>query len=159
DAPKLSNQLGVPVVPIQANKAIGLDDLKRTIAESAIGNGHCGVRSPAFPEAFEKEATWLHDHVREVPMFLVRRLLLDVGGWTEQRLAQTHDDLSHDVRQARERLQAAGCPVPAVEAKTRYAWIREAVAGCVQRPDKRPVTWTDRFDRVLTHRIWGTLIF
>jgi ferrous iron transport protein B len=92
-------------------------------------------------------------------MFLVRRLLLDVGGWTEQRLAQTHDDLPHDVRQARERLQAAGCPVPAVEAKTRYAWIREAVAGCVQRPDKRPVTWTDRFDRVLTHRIWGTLIF
>jgi ferrous iron transport protein B len=159
DAAKLSSQLGVPVVPIQANKAIGLDELKRTIAESALGNGHGGVRSPAFPEAFEKEATWLHDHVREVPMFLVRRLLLDVGGWTEQRLAQTHDDLPHDVRQARERLQAAGCPVPAVEAKTRYAWIREAVAGCIQRPEKRLITWTDRFDRVLTHRIWGTLIF
>src|SRR5262249_29331412 len=130
-----------------------------TIAECGMRNGECGARSPAFPEPFEKEASWLHGHVGQVPMFLVRRLLLDVGGWTEQRLSQTHDDLPHDIRQARERLEAAGCPVPAVEARTRYAWIRQAVAGCVQRPEKRPVTWTDRLDRVLTHKIWGTLAF
>ena len=49
--------------------------------------------------------------------------------------------------------------MPALEARTRYAWIREATAGCVQRPAQRPVTWTDRIDRVLTHRLWGTLVF
>ena len=50
--------------------------------------------------------------------------------------------------------------MPAVEARTRYGWIREAVAGGgdASRP-QRPVTWTDRLDRVLTHRVWGTLVF
>ena len=49
--------------------------------------------------------------------------------------------------------------MPGVEARTRYGWIREATAGCVQRPAQRPVTWTDRLDRVLTHKLWGTLVF
>src|ERR1700692_1425421 len=30
---------------------------------------------------------------------------------------------------------------------------------CIQRPAKRPVAMTDRIDKILTHRIWGTLIF
>jgi ferrous iron transport protein B len=33
------------------------------------------------------------------------------------------------------------------------------VAGCVQRPAVRATTWSDRLDKVFTHRIWGTLIF
>src|SRR5207237_1862999 len=41
----------------------------------------------------------------------------------------------------------------------RYAWIRASTAGCIERPAQRPVSWTDRLDKVLTHRIWGTLIF
>ena len=52
-----------------------------------------------------------------------------------------------------QRLSAAGCPVPAVEARTRYAWIREATHGCLTRPAKRPVNWTDRIDRVLKRRL------
>src|SRR5262249_22315173 len=60
---------------------------------------------------------------------------------------------------ARQRLLDAGCPVPGVEARTRYAWIRATASPCVSRPAHRPVTWTDRLDRVLTHKVWGTLIF
>jgi ferrous iron transport protein B len=67
--------------------------------------------------------------------------------------------LPDDVRAARQRLAAAGCAVPAIEARTRYGWIRQATAGCVERPAKRPVTWTDRIDKLLTHWLWGTLIF
>src|SRR5439155_23477144 len=43
--------------------------------------------------------------------------------------------------------------------RTRYGWIREVTAGCIERPKERPVTWTDRLDRVLTHKVWGSLIF
>jgi ferrous iron transport protein B len=49
--------------------------------------------------------------------------------------------------------------VPAVEAQVRYTWVRERVTGCLERPAKRPDSWTDRIDRVVTHRVWGTLIF
>src|SRR5262249_786998 len=94
------------------------------------------------------------------PAFLVRRLLLDVGSYTEQRLAKQYGDgLRTQVRSARQRLADAGCPVPAVGARTRYRWIREGTGGCVIRPRQRPVRWTDRLDRVLTHRVWGTLVF
>jgi len=82
-----------------------------------------------------------------------------VGGNTEQRLEERHEDLKAKVQAARERLAAAGCPVPAVEARTRYAWIREKTTGCIERPTERRITWTDRLDRVLTHKFWGTLIF
>src|SRR5262249_13213476 len=122
--------------------------------------GASGLQPP-FPEAFEREVEALHQEVGlDVPDFLVHRLLLDVGGYVEQRMAkQLGDDFRAHVRAARQRLAAAGCPVPAVEARALYGWIREVTAGCIERPAQRPVTWTDRLDRILTHRLWGTLLF
>jgi ferrous iron transport protein B len=159
DAERLSRQLGVRVVPIQANKRRGLDRLRQAVAEAAAEGR--AVQGVPFPEAFEREAGALHAAIGNgVPAFLVRRLLLDAGGYTEQRLAERHGPAVRDrLREARQRLVAAGCPVPGVEARARYAWIRQATAGCVQRPAQRPVTWTDRIDRVLTHKVWGTLVF
>jgi len=159
DAQELSLRLGVPVVPIQANKKKNLDRLKQTLALTA--GGDLPAKQAPFPEAFEREATSLHDVLKEhLPAFLARRLLLDVGGYTEQRLAQRHGQhIRMQVQAARQRLALADCPVPAVEAHARYGWIRQLTTGCVQRPSKRPVTWTDRIDRVLTHKFWGTLVF
>jgi ferrous iron transport protein B len=159
DAERLGKRLGVPVVPIQANKGKGLDQLRQAVADAA--RAHSPPRGPTFPEAFEREADALGREVGAgVPSFLVRRLLLDVNGYTEQLLLKRlGDGVKGQVEEARQRLASAGCAVPAVEARARYAWIREVVTGCVQRPAQRPVTWTDRLDRVLTHRVWGTLIF
>jgi ferrous iron transport protein B len=179
DAERLAKQLGVRVVATQANKGRGLAELKEAI-RAAVFSGPAGDEAGTarplhstqysvaraahgplqFPDTFEQEATQLRDHFGgHIAPFLVRRLLLDVGGYTEQRLTRLHHDLAHDVTAARQRLSAAGCAVPAIEARTRYSWIRQATAGCVERPDKRPVTWTDRLDKVLTHRLWGTLVF
>jgi ferrous iron transport protein B len=158
DAARLSQQLGVAVVPIQANKGRGLEALKQAIAVAA--EGPSPVKGVTFPEAFQREAAALHATLGEgVPGFLVRRLLLDVGGHTESKLRTQCSVLSALLPAARQRLQQAGCPLPGVEARARYSWIREATAGCIQRPEKRAVTWTDRIDRVLTHKIWGTLVF
>jgi ferrous iron transport protein B len=159
DAQELSLRLGVPVVPIQANKKKNLHRLKQTLALTA--GGDLPAKQTPFPEAFEREATGLHDSLKEdLPAFLARRLLLDVGGYTEQRLAQRHGEhIRGQVQAARQRLTEAQCAVPGVEAKARYGWIRLLTTGCVQRPPQRPVTWTDRIDRVLTHKVWGTLVF
>ncbi len=188
DVPRLERQLGARVVPIQANKGKGLDQLKQAIAEAAeagrLGDketdketrrqgdketrGQGAAAGVRFPEAFEHEAALLLDHLVSLSPcllvslspFLVRRLLLDVGGYTERRFTERHDhDLGGYLRDARQRLAATGCAVPAVEARARYGWIRQATAGCVRRPDKRPVTWTDRFDRVLTHKLAGMVVF
>ncbi len=159
DIERLSRQFGVPVVPIQANKKKGLEQLRAAVAMAAT-NGPPPRQTP-FPEAFEREVAQLHQALGvDTPIFLIRRLVLDVGGWTEQRLVdRLGEGIRIQVQGVRERLTQAGCPVPAIEARARYGWIREMTAGCVERPTQRPVTWTDRIDRVLTHKVWGTLIF
>ncbi len=161
DAEKLSRRLGVRVVPVQANRKRGLDQLRQAIAETANAAESFAAPPPAFPTEFEAEAAALGAALGgDVSPFLVRRLLLDVGGYTEQRLTEQHGEaLRGRVREARERLAAAGWPVPAAEARVRYAWVRERAADCVRRPEKRPPVWTDRIDRVVTHRLWGTFLF
>jgi ferrous iron transport protein B len=159
DVAQLSRNLGVPVVPLQANKRRGLDELRRVIADTL--QNPKPAAGPAFPEAFEAEAARLAELLdNREPAYLVRRLLLDAGGYTETLLARRHGPrVLDEVRAARQRLAQAGCGVPGVEPRTRYGWIRKATAGCVRRPAERPVTWTDRIDRVLTHKVWGTLVF
>jgi ferrous iron transport protein B len=154
DVQRLQRQLGVPVVPMQANKGRGLDQLKAAIAEAI--DLPPPSRCPSFPAAFENEAGQLQDLLGpDGSPFAARRLLLDVGGYLEQRFSK----VLPAVKEARQRLARASCPVPAIEARVRYSWIREAVSGCIERPPRRLVMWTDSLDRVLTHKISGTLIF
>lgn len=159
DVPALERNLGVPVVPLQANRGQGLDRLKDAVVQ-AVGRPFT-VAGPSFPAPFEDEIRRLHQDLGNgTEAFLLRRLLLDVGGHTERVLAERHgESLLASVRQARGRLAEAGCAVPGIEARTRYAWIRSTAGPCIDRPAERVVTWTDRLDRVLTHRVWGTVIF
>ena len=97
---------------------------------------------------------------RAEPMFLMRRLLVDAGGYSEKRLlAKYGANIATELGSARKRLTDGGVPLAGIEARIRYAWIRQRLAGCITRPDRRVATWTDRIDRVLTHRVFGTLIF
>jgi ferrous iron transport protein B len=155
----LETRLGVPVIPIQANKSRGLERLKQAISKT-IGRQPVQIEIP-FPEAFEREVGALKTSVDgSVPTFQLRRLILDAGGVTEQRFrASNGEDGLRRVSEARQRLALAGYPLAAVEARARYKWIREILAGCIERPKERPLNWTDRLDRILTHRVWGTLIF
>jgi ferrous iron transport protein B len=159
DAVLLGKMLGLPVVPIRANKGRGLAELRRAVWEAA--DSPAAANRPTFPEPFEQEVEKLQAILGpDVEPFLIRRLLLDIGGSVERRLTeQFGPGVAERAAAARQRLAAAGCPVPLVEARTRYAWIKAITAECVARPAVRPVTWTDRLDRLLTHRVWGTLVF
>lgn len=157
DAEVLAKHLGVPVVPIQANKGKGLEELVHAIAGAANRPAREAV---AFPSAVDKEQRALAASIGgDMSAFLARRILFDVGGQAERRLLERHGaGAVEDLHKARARLAEAGCRVPEVEAKSRYAWIREATRAAVRRSG-RPVAWTDRLDRVLTHRVWGTVAF
>ncbi|HEV3238665.1 MAG TPA: FeoB small GTPase domain-containing protein, partial [Gemmataceae bacterium] len=92
---KLSQELGIPVVVIQANKGKGLDQLRDALALAAGESPP--VKRTAFPDAFEQEASKLTEAFHgKIEPFLVRRLLLDVGGYTEQRLTQKSNHSNGD---------------------------------------------------------------
>jgi ferrous iron transport protein B len=169
DIARLERQLGLPVVPVQANRKIGIDKLKTALA--AAMSAEPNVPPSPFPDAFKREVDELENLLAEgesqsasqpkLPRYLLERLLLDTGGYLEDYMAQRHDwrAIRDAVLAARARLAAAGCPVPAVEAMARYGWVSKVLEGVVRRPNERPVTASDRIDHVLTHWLWGSLFF
>ncbi len=158
DVEKLSQATGLPVVAIQANAGAGLDALRATLAEAA---GRTSPVLTVLPPMIHTEADALHATIDgDLPPFLARRLLLDVDGYAEKWLTEKHGPtLKTTLDAARQRLTDAGHPIPAAEAKARYGWIRQVVAAAVTKPRVRAVTGTDKLDRVLTHKVWGTLVF
>ncbi|MEI7686622.1 MAG: ferrous iron transporter B, partial [Planctomycetota bacterium] len=159
DVARLQERMGIAVVPLQANKGKGIEQLKATILrelERAVPGA-----GPTFPEAFESEVVQVAQRIEgSFPPALARRLLLDVGGQTERSVLEAKGSgFSEHLSAARQRLAQAGCGVPGIEARTRYAWIRRTTEGCIKRPAVRKTTWTDQLDRTLTHPIFGTLIF
>lgn len=159
DVAKLAAETGLTVVPIQANKGTGLTELKEALLKAA--DGHHAPKAPALPQPLEAEASAVLAGVNgQVPAFLARRLLLDVNGATENWFVEKHGEaLRTRVQEARKRLADAGAAVPAVEAKTRYAYIRKVTAVAVTKPAVRPKSTSDKLDRILTHKVWGTLTF
>ena len=167
DVERLRRQLGVPVIAVQANRKLGLDELKAALT-AAVGEKAPPRESP-FPPAFQMEVERLAVSLAErqtaaglpaLPRYLVERLLLDTAGYLEGQLLAGHSPLAaEEIRAARSRLAEASLPVPAVEAISRYAWVGKVLEGVVARPAERPTTFGDRIDHVLTHRVFGTLFF
>ncbi len=163
DVPALSQRLGIPIVATEAHRRIGIEDLRRAILETAESGP--SAAKPVFPRLFYEEVDALAGNLRAVngavlPRYLVERLLLDPNGQIEKWLTPTQPDgLAERLVAARERLAQGGFRLPGAEAKTRYAAIREMLAGVVTHSPAAPTTLSDRIDRVLTHRVSGLLIF
>ncbi|MHB8901588.1 MAG: ferrous iron transport protein B [Thermoguttaceae bacterium] len=167
DCRELENRLGVPVIPTQAVRHQGISDLKAAIHRTADAPRRL-LASP-MPRAFQDEVESLHawflaerggaDH-RPLDPYLVERLILDANGYLAGLLFPGPDpQVGQRLEQSRGRLEAAGCRIPGVETDARYAWIQEVLRGVVSEPEGYAVTWTDRIDGVLTHRVWGTALF
>jgi ferrous iron transport protein B len=161
DVPRLGRQLGVPVIELVAHRRVGLEELKAVLhqaTEQAVS-----VPDSPFPAEFQQEIERIEKLAQQrpegqrLPRYLVERLLLDTTGYLEQ---EAHAEGLHQALiESRARLTAAGCPVPAVEAMSRYEWVGRVLEGVVSRPPQRVASWTDRIDRVLTHKLWGTICF
>ena len=177
DVERLADRLSIPVAATQANRRIGIEQLKTALAEAVDREPH-HTETP-FPEPFENEVSLLQAELAEpigsvaamlarrlandngpLPRCLLRRLLLDVGGYIEQALFPHGDEKVQDLlKNARARLAEAGCAVPRIETTARYDWATRMLEGVVTEPSHYKTTVSDRIDWVLTHRVWGMTIF
>jgi ferrous iron transport protein B len=160
---ELQRRLGLPVVPLQANRKQGLDHLKRALAR-VVGNP-VAERSSPFPSIFCDEVDQLAGRVaatngKRVPRFLVERALLDVSGYLDSLpFLRDNAEVREARNAARQRLAEAGVPVPAVEAMARYQWVEQTLAGVITRRLSTHRTWGDVVDRIVTHRFYGMVVF
>ncbi len=156
----LTERLGIPVVPLQANKGRGLRELKEAIVQdrAAPDLDTSGFFPAPVRDSVQRIASELDGSTPSQARFLARRLLFDPSTVLAQHFPQ-HPGLPDAVQEERQRLVAAGFKLSSLESLSRYAWIERFLQGIVRRPAQRVVTISDRIDAVLTHRLWGTLIF
>ncbi len=159
DADRLSQTLGIPVVPCEAHRHRHIDDVKNAIL--AVAGQPVGDPPRVFPPAFYEEGLRLQSLLKDcgdpdVPFYVAERLLLDVGGQVESSFTlRFPSQLPQALTAARERLKTSGIRVPSAEAKARYAWVHTVLAGVLVVPPQRAVTRSDQLDQWLTHKIWG----
>jgi len=167
DVAALSERLGVPVIPIRANRKQGLDELKEALLQATERDEHPTTNPfpPEFQEQTDRLATALNaDRDKAgpegpLPHYLVERLILDGDGYLEKQLLgeASAEQLQH-LHLAREKLAEAGLPVLAIEAIARYEWIGKLLDGVAHSTETDQQTVSDKIDHVLTHKVWGSLI-
>lgn len=166
DAQKLSESLGVPVMPIVASNGTGLPELRAKII--ATTEKPPEVKPQLFcqlPGLFRIEATALADLLAET--FKERRLqataeaLLLLSNEKALASSTTHypPRIQEAVAAARKRLEAQGIDWRGAPIEWRYARIAEIQQSVTAELAPSGENLSDKIDRVLTHKVWGTLIF
>jgi ferrous iron transport protein B len=168
DAQKLSTELRVPVCPIVATTGEGLSALRGAIQKSGVKSHESGLRQRifgAFPEKFDAETQSLADLLEETfpeshfQAIAEARLILSDDRFIASSAEHYPQPVRMAVSEARTRLEKVGIDwrSVAIEARyTRIAAIQQSATTETARPSE---TFSDKLDRIFTHRIWGLLIF
>ncbi|MFQ5415288.1 MAG: ferrous iron transport protein B, partial [Phycisphaerae bacterium] len=166
DTAALSRVLGTAVVPIVATRRIGIAALRRAVTAGL--NGRPSRARVALPPCVSREVEALGRRVAAVagdgggaPSHVgLLQMLLHPNGHTERELVRRFGDrFSVELSERRRRIEAAGAPLAEVEAAARYGWIDRACQGVVTESGPAGPSRTVAADRVLTHRVYGLLIF
>jgi ferrous iron transport protein B len=166
DEQKLSESLGVPVMPIVASDGTGLPDLRGKII--ATTKNPPEVKPQLFcqlPGLFRIEATALSDLLAE--SFKERRLQATAEALlllsNEKALASSTSHYPQKIQDAvaaaRKRLEAQEIDWRGAPIEWRYERIAEIQKSVTNEVSPPGETLSDKLDRVLTHKVWGTLIF
>jgi len=167
DAPALSDALGVPALPLIANVGDGLHSLRECILQrlrTPVANPPARVLCE-LPTPLHAEAEALADAIqrscpRERASLRAEALLLltDEKVW---RLNPTRypEEIHRAVLAARQRLEAGGLDWRSAAIEARYARAAEIHRAVTEEASTATETFSDRLDRVVTHRVWGTLLF
>lgn len=167
DVDALSDELGVAVMPVVASKGKGVTELRNEIlATSAQANfdivpqQFCELPSDLSKElsAIVRliEETFPETHFQAMAEALLvlgdERFLLSSGAHYPERIRTL-------VAEARQRLEAARIDWRSAAIEARYARISAIEQSVVVDAALNADTLSDKLDRVLTHRVWGVVIF
>ena len=166
DAGQLAAELGVPVVPVVASEGRGMPELRRTIVALLREPPPVKPRRfcelpPALRQETETIAALLTREFRERQAQAAAEALLILSN--EKALASSGEHYPAAVQEAvaaaRGRLDAAGIDWRGTAIEQRYASVSAIQRRVTTELAAPGETFSDRLDRVLTHKLWGTLIF
>ncbi|HWF18004.1 MAG TPA: ferrous iron transport protein B, partial [Verrucomicrobiae bacterium] len=167
DAAQLSASLGVPALPIVASSGRGLPQLRQQIPAALSEKPALKTPKQFFelPSDFSREinslAELLEKHFPEHHRQALAEALLILTN--EMALASSLEHypavFQQAVEAARQRLEASGIEWRSAAIEARYACVMAVYQGAVTETRRDEETFSDKLDRILTHKVWGTLIF
>ncbi|MGA7161143.1 MAG: ferrous iron transport protein B [Bacteroidota bacterium] len=163
DVEKLSAELGVKIIPTIGSKSIGIEELKAAIASPVEPSRKS--RQWTLPEPVQRECDELKGmlqtmhHLAEPLAFHEAIVLL-----TSTAALSAHDDryapeLIDHVKKDHLHLERLGIDRNSVVVESRYEWIKRVCTSSVVSHQRNENTTSDKIDRVLTHKVWGFVIF
>jgi ferrous iron transport protein B len=169
DVARLSSVLGVPVVPLIANRNEGVDKLRAEILRLATyPRSETVPRSRSFvsvPEPFEQEWRALTGRLERFaenggarPQSQALLLLMDRRSSSDW-INGYPVEVAEAVAEARRRIEAAGIDWSTAAIEGRYDRVAGIHADVARESGPPGMTLSDRLDAVLTHRVWGIGIF
>jgi ferrous iron transport protein B len=153
DLVRLSERLGVKVVAISARSKQGLDDLKKAILQPLPVPSYDFIDIKKIaPEIIERMKTVVKVK-SDFMAFQMANNLEDLNSeFRSKRSDKIHDSLN-TLLIDRNKLQA-------MESVERYKVINRIVEDCITRKSAvQSRSFSHKLDGILTHRIWGYLIF
>ena len=168
DAGRLSDWLGIAVVPTVGSTGEGLDELRRAIGGAIEVAPRHDVEWAEFPAAVESAVAQVEGTLRGGAFDRTPAARRSWAVWSLLSHATDEDDVEGLPAVARKtvddlRLRAAGEQVNLEQEVigARYRWIEHVVAD-VRRESPAEAGrrgWTDRIDGILTHRFYGLGVF
>ncbi len=166
-ADQLGAALGVPVVPLVASTGQGIPDLRQKIVTTLRENRRMLPKQFCeLPEKFGNEAATIAAllektfHERRTQALAEAVLILGDERVLNSSIREHYpQEIIESVNLARQRLEAADVDWRSAAIEARYA---RAAAIQMAVTTEKPIageTFSDRLDRVLTHKLWGMLIF
>ncbi len=163
DIHTLSRELGIPVIPLVASRGSGIADLRQAILRARPRTAQ--PRHWPLPEPFIREweelAGMLCDQ-QQMPRpaaFHEAMVLLSEARPNEEAARQYPPSILEHLAKDHEKLDFLGYNRHVAMLEARQTWSRELTGRVLSRKLRRNTPLSDRIDRVVTHRIWGFVIF
>lgn len=156
----LETALGLPVVPMVANRNQGVRELAAAAIAVAEGTRTYSPRRPAVRKDHQAEhAALCHMVAGEVPVEYPE-------DWVALKLLEGDEEMTSLVRgrvpdrrwQEVEAVLARHEDGVLAVAGGRHEWIGRMVRAAIVRPKAGQITVTERLDRIATHPFWGLLL-
>ena len=163
DIMKLSEELGVTIIPTVGSKGTGIDELKEAIAKPVELSRKS--RQWRLPEPVQRECDELKGmlqrthHLTEPIAFHEAIVLLTSTAALAEHNDRYDPELIDHVRKDHKQLELLGIDRNSVVVESRYEWIKRVCASAIVTHRRNLNNTSDKIDRVLTHRIWGFIIF
>jgi ferrous iron transport protein B len=162
DVGKLSDILGVKIIPTIGSKRKGIKELinavKTDFAVSPV------VRKWSVPDVIHDEqeelAALLVEHNNHNPdaAFHEASILISTPKNISEFETEFAGEVLNHVIEDHKKLDSLGLNRHSIFVESRYNWIRSICKQVISIGQRRP-NYTDKIDAVVTHRFWGYIIF